>query len=44
MKKIYIAGLDIDFTKAVTKANRGEPDSWRVIEKVSDNIVKVIFK
>ena len=24
MKKIYIAGLDIDFTKAVTKANRGE--------------------
>ena len=24
MKKIYIAGLDIDFTKAVTRANRGE--------------------
>ena len=24
MKRIYIAGLDIDFTKAVTKANRGE--------------------
>ena len=24
MKKIYIAGLDIDFSKAVTKANRGE--------------------
>lgn len=24
MKKIYIAGADIDFTKAVRKANKGE--------------------